>query len=143
MQFAINAAREAYTDNEVPVAALISLDDKIIACRANKMEQNLDPIAHAEITVIKAACKILKTNKLNNCSIYVTLEPCPMCAYAISLARIHRLYFGAFDEKSGGVENGPKIFNSSSCHHKPLVFGGILEEECKQLLKDFFKSKRL
>jgi tRNA(adenine34) deaminase len=139
---AINIAMQAFKNNEVPVGAIIVHDNKIIASTHNLTEVNFNPILHAEMIAISEASALLKTNKLVDCDMYVTLEPCPMCAQAISFARIRRLYFGAFDTKGGGVENGPRIFNSSSCHHKPEVYGGISEMECSKLLTNFFQTKR-
>ena len=142
MERAIEQARLAGERGEVPVGAVIVKDNQIIALSENQIINRRDPTAHAEILAIRSACEILKTERLIDCDLYVTLEPCPMCAAAISLARIRRLYFGAYDPKGGGVENGPRIFNQTTCHHKPEVIGGIHESQCGELLKDFFKDKR-
>jgi tRNA(Arg) A34 adenosine deaminase TadA len=114
----------------------------IIAAAHNLVVTQHDPTAHAELLAIRSACAALGSERLTDCDLYVTLEPCPMCAQAISFARIRRVYFGAYDEKGGGVENGARIFSQHSCHHKPEIYGGIQESECAQLLKDFFKDRR-
>lgn len=142
MQSAIALAKKAAEIGEVPVGAVVVCDGKIIASAHNLVEKKKDPTAHAEILAIRAAAEILNSPRLTNCDLYVTLEPCAMCAQAISLARIRRLYFGAYDEKGGGVENGARIFSHSTCHHKPEIYGGIAEAECAKLLKDFFADKR-
>lgn len=142
MLSAIALAKKAAENGEVPVGALVVCDGKIIASAYNLVEKNTDPTAHAEILVIRAASEILNSARLKTCDLYVTLEPCAMCAAAISLARIKRLYFGAYDEKGGGVENGARVFSHSTCHHKPEIYGGIAESECANLLKDFFADKR-
>jgi tRNA(Arg) A34 adenosine deaminase TadA len=144
MKLALEEARKSFERNEVPIGAVI-IDTKtnsVIAASGNHMEELLDPTAHAEINVIRQACIITKSGRLPDCVLYVTFEPCPMCAQAISFARIRRVYFGAYDAKGGGVEHGAKIFSASSCHHKPDVYGGIMEQESFLMLKDFFKSKR-
>ena len=143
MKIAIEQAKMAATLGEVPVGAvIIDCDSKQIIAKAyNLTEANNDPTAHAEILAIREACKNLNTPRLTNCDIFVTLEPCPMCAAAISFARFRRLYFGAYDPKSGGVENGA-IYNQPTCHHKPEVIGGIEEFACAGLLKEFFAGKR-
>jgi len=141
---AVEEAKKALGRDDVPVGAVIVdiNNQEIIATASNKSESGSDPTLHAEMLAITKACKQKGTAILNDCDIYVTLEPCPMCAQAISFARFRRLYFGAYDSKSGGVEHGPRIFDSSSCHHKPEVYGGIMESQCGVLLKDFFKGKR-
>ena len=141
MQLAIEQTRLA-AGKEVPIGAIIVRGDQVICAAHNMVESNDDPTAHAELLVIRYACDFLKTPRLSDCDLYVTLEPCPMCAQAISFARIRRLYFGAYDVKGGGVENGPRIFNQPTCHHKPEIVGGMAESECTQLLKDFFKERR-
>jgi len=144
MEIAILEARKAFARDEVPVGAvIIDSNSQIIAKTGNQTEKKQDPTAHAEMEVIRKACSVLGNKFLNDCSIYVTLEPCPMCAQAISAARIKSLYYGAFDPKSGGVENGTKTYLKSSCHHKPEVYSGIYETECSQLIKDYFFSKRI
>lgn len=143
MQQAIAQARLAASLSEVPVGAVI-VDAKgsVIAAAHNLTESLSDPSSHAELVAIRAACAALKNPRLTDCDLYVTLEPCPMCAQAISFARIRRLYFGAYDVKGGGVEHGARIFHQSSCHHAPEVVGGMQESECSLLLKDFFKDRR-
>jgi len=143
MDEAIKEAKKALLKNEVPVGAVI-VDGvgNIIARSHNGNITRKDSTAHAEILAIREACEKTDSHRLDNCTLYVTLEPCSMCAGAISLARIRRVYFGASDLKFGAVEHGPKIFNSSSCHHRPEVYSGIKEEECQKLLKDFFVQKR-
>jgi len=140
-----NALAEAHTSalrGEVPIGAVIVCDGKIIATAHNLTETKNDPTAHAELLAIRCACEILGTPRLTDCDLYVTLEPCAMCATAISFARIRRLYFGAYDPKGGGVEHGARMFRQPTCHHKPEVYGGINESECGELLKEFFKERR-
>lgn len=139
---ALELAHEAFTHGEVPVGAVITYQGQIIATAYNRVENDADPTAHAEILCIRAACAHLNSKNLSNCSLYVTLEPCPMCAAAISQARLERLVFGAYDPKSGGVEHGACIFNHPQSHHKPEVIGGIEEAKCSDLLKKFFQEKR-
>ena len=144
IQYAINQAKTAETKGEVPIGAIIvnSVNKEVVASAYNLTETHSDPTAHAEILAIREACQKLGTPRLIHCDIYVTLEPCPMCAQAISFARIRRLYFGAYDIKGGGVENGPRIFHQQTCHHKPEVIGGMEENTCADLLKQFFAGKR-
>jgi len=142
MERALHQAKLAFENNEVPVGAIIVEDGKIIAESHNKNISLKDPTAHAEILAIRQASLFKNSHRLDNCDIYITLEPCPMCASAISLARVRRVYYAASDQKFGGVENGPRIFHSSSCHHRPEVYSGINEEESKALLTIFFKLKR-
>lgn len=142
MQHAIEVALEAARIGEVPVGALIVRDNQVIAESGNWTLEFRDPTAHAEMLVIRQACDMLDTSRLTDCDMYVTLEPCPMCAQAISFARIRRLYFGAFDPKGGGVEHGALIFNQPTCHHKPEVYGGIAEHQCAEVLKEFFRERR-
>ncbi len=144
MQDALAEAHAAYARNEVPIGAVIvhNKTREIIARASNTMLANHDPTAHAEIQVIRQACALQQSMRLADCDLYVTLEPCPMCAQAISFARIERLYFGAYDPKSGGVDNGARIFNATSCHYVPEVYGGIMERECAELLVGFFKGLR-
>jgi tRNA(Arg) A34 adenosine deaminase TadA len=144
MDEALLLAKQAVVADEVPVGAIIvdPQTNKIIATAHNQTEQLKDPTAHAEILAIREACRILDSNKIPELDLYVTLEPCAMCASAIANARIKRLYFGAYDSKSGAVENGARIFDSSSCHHQPEIYGGIAEEQCGALLKEFFAGKR-
>ena len=144
MKEAINLATEAYKNGEVPVAAIIvdPADNSIVSTAYNLTEKNNDPTAHAEIIAIREAGQIIGSPRLTGFDMYVTLEPCAMCAAAISFARIRRLYFGAFDIKMGGVENGVRYFNSPACNHSTDVYGGIMEPECSKLLKSFFEERR-
>lgn len=142
MPIAIDEAKKAEDRGEVPVGALIEIDGKVISSAGNRTRELKDPTAHAEILAIRNACSILGVERLIGANLYVTLEPCPMCAAAISHARIVNLYYGASDIKSGGVNQGPCIFNHPQSHHKPEVYDGISETECKKLLLDFFKQKR-
>jgi tRNA(adenine34) deaminase len=141
---AIMEAEAAFAEDEVPVGAVIvdSLSGNIVSTAHNEMEKRTNATAHAELLAIQQACFARGTARLENCDIYVTLEPCPMCAQAISFVRLRRLYFGAYDPKGGGVDHGAKIFNASSCHHEPEVIGGIEEQKCAQLLRTFFEKKR-
>ncbi|PCI00467.1 MAG: tRNA-specific adenosine deaminase [Alphaproteobacteria bacterium] len=142
MRDAIKEAIHAGKNDEVPVGAVLVCDGTIVARSGNITILNSDPTAHAEINVIRARCGDLGVQRLPDHDLYVTLEPCPMCASAISNARIRRVYFGAYDPKSGGVEHGPQIYTHDSCHHKPDVVGGVMEQECASLLTDFFKTRR-
>ena len=142
MEQALDQAKLAFAADEVPVGAIIVEDGKVIARSYNQNIKHSDPTAHAEILALREAALIKNSNRLDGCDIYVTLEPCAMCAFAISLARIRRVYYGAADSKFGAVENGPKIFSSSSCHHIPDIYSGISEKESQDLLIKFFKSKR-
>ncbi len=143
MTKAINLAQAAAKHNEVPVGAIIiNQKNQIIAQAENRMERDLDPTAHAEIIAIRSACQKLQQKYLQNLTLIVTLEPCSLCATAISLARLERLVFGSYDIKSGGVENGARIFSHSTTHHKPQIIGGIMESENKKILQKFFASKR-
>ena len=143
MAQALAEAEAAALVGEVPVGAVV-VDAKgvVIAAAGNRTRTNNDPTAHAEIVVIREAAAALGTQRLNNCDLYVTLEPCPMCAQAISFARLRRLYYGAADPKGGGVQNGPRIFAQSSCHHVPETYSGLDESRAAALLQDFFKSRR-
>lgn len=144
MHCALQAAEKAFAQDEVPVGAVIvdSLSGEIVGIAHNEMKNAQDPTAHAELLAIKRALAAKGEDRLRNCDLYVTLEPCPMCAQAISFSRIRRLYFGAYDPKGGGVDHGAKIFNASSCHHVPEVIGGLEEEKCAELLIRFFEGKR-
>jgi tRNA(Arg) A34 adenosine deaminase TadA len=139
---AFAAARRAAEAGEVPVGAVVVREGEILAIAHNRPRALHDPTAHAEILAIRAACAKLGDERLTGCDLYVTLEPCPMCAGAISLARIRRLYFAASDPKGGGVEHGPRLFNQPTCHHVPEVYGGLREAEAATLLRDFFASRR-
>jgi tRNA(adenine34) deaminase len=143
MAQALAAAESAARHGEVPVGAvLVDAKGIVIAAAGNRTRIDNDPTAHAEMVVIRAAAAARGAERLNNCDLYVTLEPCPMCAQAISFARLRRLYYGAADPKGGGVENGPRIFAQSTCHHAPETYGGLDESRAAALLKDFFKSRR-
>ncbi|MEA1834240.1 nucleoside deaminase [Methylobacterium durans] len=142
LSLAFAAARRAAAEGEVPVGAAIMRDGAVLAVAHNRPRALSDPTAHAEILAIRAACARLGDERLTGCDLYVTLEPCPMCAGAISFARIRRLYFSASDPKGGGVEHGPRVFNQPTCHHAPEVYGGLREAEAAQLLRGFFAARR-
>lgn len=144
MQKALDLASLSSQQDEIPIGCLIvdSNSGDIIVATHNLSQHSEDATAHAEILAIREACKKLKQNRLWDMDMYVTLEPCTMCAAAISFARIKNLYFGAYDEKGGAVVNGVKFYEQKTCHHKPNITGGILEHKCSQILKDFFKNKR-
>ncbi len=144
MARALAEAEAAGARAEVPVGAVLvdAASGQVVAADGNHIVQLNDPTAHAELLVIRAAAKIKDAPRLADCDLYVSLEPCPMCAAAISLARIRRLYFGAYDAKGGGVEHGPRIFSQRTCHHAPEVYGGIEEAAAAKLLKDFFAARR-
>ena len=136
-------AKAAGGRGEVPVGAVIvSSSGEVLASAGNRTLADKDPTAHAEILAIRATTKALSSERLTNCDLYVTLEPCAMCAAAISFARIRRVYFAASDEKMGAVENGSRFFTQPTCHHRPEVYGGIGEAEAQTLLTNFFKSRR-
>ena len=143
MQRALDEAQAAAARGEVPVGAVV-IDGAgtLLAACGNRTEADADPTAHAEMLALRAAARAVGSTRLVGCDLYVTLEPCPMCAQAISFARIRRLYFGASDPKGGGVENGPRIFDQPTCHHRPDVYGGIDEARAGALLKDFFAARR-
>lgn len=144
MQQALFQAKLAAQEDEVPIGAVVvdPQNGEIIAQAHNLSEHSLDATAHAEILAMKLACEKLKQNRLRGLDLYVTLEPCTMCAAAISFMRIAHLYFAASDEKGGAVINGVKFFESPTCHHKPIIESGIMQEEASLILKSFFKSKR-
>lgn len=144
MKQAIALANQAASQDEIPVGCLIvdPITNTIIAQAHNLSQHTEDATSHAEIIAIRQACKKLKQNRLWDMDMYVTLEPCTMCAAAISFARIKNLYFGAFDEKGGAVTNGIKFYEQPTCHHHPNVKGGILEQQCSEMLKNFFQNKR-
>ena len=142
MREALKEARKAFDKGEVPVGAVVVCQNKIIARAHNQTEQLNDATAHAEMLAIRAAAEILGSERLVDCDLHVTLEPCAMCAAAISFARIRRLYFAAGDEKMGAVEHGPRFYSQATCHHAPDVYSGLGEDRAKLLLKDFFKSRR-
>jgi tRNA(Arg) A34 adenosine deaminase TadA len=142
MQRALEEAKTASDCGEVPVGAVLVYQQQILACAGNRVETLSDPTAHAEMLVIRAAAALLKTPRLIECDLYVTLEPCAMCAAAIGHARIRRLYFGAFDLKMGAVESGTRYFHQPSCHHRPEIYSGIKQHESETLLKQFFHARR-
>ena len=143
MQRALQEARAAAARGEVPVGAVIlGPEGEVLAAAGNRTLEDKDPTAHAEILAIRAAARALGSERLTGCDLYVTLEPCAMCAGAISFARIRRLYYGAEDPKGGGVDHGPRFFTQATCHHRPDVYGGIGEREAAELLKTFFADKR-
>jgi tRNA(Arg) A34 adenosine deaminase TadA len=142
MRRALNLAAEAAAAGEVPVGAVITEGDQIVAEARNAMRGSLDPTAHAEIEAIRAAAAKLGTPRLDDCTLWVTLEPCAMCAAAVSLARIKTLRFGAEDPKGGGVIHGARVFTQPTCHHRPDVLGGIGERESAELLRVFFAGRR-
>ena len=141
MTEAIKEAKAAAFENEVPVGAVIVKNGEIIAKERNRREKNNDATAHAELLAKKKACKKLNSWRLNDCELYVTLEPCPMCAGAIINSRIKTVVFGAFDKKGGAVESKVDLF-SKGFNHKPEIYGGVCEKECAELLKKFFEEKR-
>jgi len=142
MRRALDLAAGAAAEGEVPVGAVVTLDDRIIAETRNSMRGSSDPTAHAEMEAIRAAAASLGTSRLDECTLWVTLEPCAMCAAAISFARIRRLYFGASDPKGGAVEHGPRLFSQATCHHRPEIVGGLDESQAASLLRDFFAGRR-
>ncbi len=142
MDVAMAEARAAAARGEVPVGAVIVRDGVVIARAGNRTLADRDPTAHAEILAIRAACTALGSERLPGCDLYVTLEPCPMCAGAIAFARIRRLYFGAADPKGGAVENGVRLYGDPTCHHRPEVYGGLQESAAAELLRDFFRERR-
>jgi len=142
MDDALAEARGAEAAEEVPVGAVIVRDGAVIARAGNRTLRDRDPTAHCEMLAIRQAAAVLGSERLIDCDLYVTLEPCAMCAAAISFARIRRLYYGAADPKGGAVENGGRFFASPTCHHRPEVYSGINESEAAALLKEFFKARR-
>jgi tRNA(Arg) A34 adenosine deaminase TadA len=142
MRRALDLAREAAEAGEVPVGAVVTLGEKIVAEARNAMRGSTDPTAHAEIEALRAAGAALGTSRLDECSLWVTLEPCAMCAAAIALARVKALRFGAEDPKGGGVIHGARIYAQPTCHHRPDVLGGIGEAEAAELLRGFFVERR-
>lgn len=143
MGTALIEAEAAGARGEVPVGAVIVAPDGAVIARAgNETRQRHDPTAHAEVLAIRQACALLGSERLIGCSLWVTLEPCPMCAATIGFARLRALHFGASDPKSGGVDHGPLIYQSGSAHHVPEIYRGASESQCAKLLRDFFKNKR-
>jgi len=142
MEMALDEARAAAARGEVPVGCVVVCEGEVIARAGNRTIADKDPTGHAELVAIRAAASALGTERLTDCDLYVTLEPCAMCAAAMAFARIRRLYFGAGDPKGGAVENGVRYFSQATCHHRPEVYGGINESECASLLRDFFAARR-
>jgi tRNA(adenine34) deaminase len=142
MRAALDAAAAAATIGEVPVGAVVVLDGRIIATAANAPRTRHDPTAHAEMLAIRAAAEAIGDDRLSDCDLWVTLEPCAMCAGAIAHARIARLYYGAPDPKGGAVEHGPRLFSQPTVHHRPEIYPGVGEEEAARLLRDFFAIRR-
>jgi tRNA(adenine34) deaminase len=142
MDQALDQARAAAAAGEVPVGCVIVRDGTVVAAAGNRALTDRDPTAHAEMLAIRMACTALGTERLTDCDLYVTLEPCAMCAAAISFARIRRLYYGAPDPKGGAVDNGVAFFRAPTCHHRPEVYGAINENDSAALLRDFFNARR-
>lgn len=142
MTMAFAAARAAAARGEVPVGAVLVRDGVVLACAGNRTLQDRDPTAHAEMLAIRAACTQAGSERLPGCDLFVTLEPCTMCAAAISFARLRRVYYAAPDVKGGAVDNGVRFFGQPSCHHAPEVVGGLREREAAALLREFFARKR-
>ncbi len=143
MQLALAEARAAGAAGDVPVGAVVvSSDGEILATGQNRVERDGDPTAHAEMLAIRAAAKASGAKRLTDAVLYVTLEPCAMCAQAIAFARLRRLVFGAYDPKGGGVEHGAQVFEQATCNHRPEVVGGLLERDCGRLLREFFQARR-
>jgi tRNA(adenine34) deaminase len=142
MDLALKAAEMAGKSGEVPIGCVVVRDNKVIATGANRTLADRDPTAHAEILAIRAAAAAIGSERLVDCDLYVTLEPCTMCAAAISFTRIRRLYYGAADPKGGAVDSGVRFFASPTCHHAPEVYSSVGESEAATLLRDFFKVRR-
>ena len=142
MEMALDEARAAGRSGEVPVGCVVVRDGEVLARAGNRTLADKDPTAHAELLAIRAAAHALGSERLTDCDLYVTLEPCAMCAAAMSFARIRRLYFGAGDPKGGAVENGGRFFAQATCHHRPEVYGAINESESAALLREFFAARR-
>ena len=142
MSAALAEAEAAAARGEVPVGAVVSRDGCVLAAAGNRVEELADPTAHAEVLALRAAAALLGSPRLEGCDLTVTLEPCPMCAGAISLARIRRLVFAAYDAKGGGVEHGARVYDHATCHHRPEVVGGMREREAADMLRRFFQVRR-
>jgi len=142
MRRALDEASAAALAGEVPVGAVVARGDEVIAVGRNRMRADADPTAHAEIVALRAAAKALGSERLDDCDLWVTLEPCAMCAGAMALARVRRLYFAAADPKGGAVVNGPRLFGQPTCHHAPDVYPGIGEAAAAAMLRDFFRARR-
>jgi tRNA(adenine34) deaminase len=142
MDDALAEARAAQEADEVPVGAVIVREGAVLARAGNRTLRDRDPTAHAEMVAIRAAAAAIGSERLTDCDLYVTLEPCAMCAAALSFARIRRLYYGAADPKGGAVDNGVRFFSSPTCHHRPEVYGGMGEREAAGMLREFFQARR-
>ncbi|MEA3040415.1 MAG: tRNA(adenine34) deaminase [Sphingomonadales bacterium] len=142
MRLALDEAAAAAREGEVPVGAVVTRGGEVLAVARNRMRADNDPTAHAEMVAMRAAAARIGDCRLDGCDLWVTLEPCAMCAGAVSLARISRLYFGAPDPKGGAILHGPRLFAQSTCHHAPEVYPGIAEGEAGEMLRDFFKARR-
>jgi len=142
MRLALDEATAAAVDGEVPVGAVVTRGHEVLATGRNRMRDSNDPTAHAEMVALRAAAAALGSPRLDGCDLWVTLEPCAMCAGAIALARIQRLYFGAADPKGGGVLHGPRLYGQPTCHHAPEIYPGIGEAEAGEMLRDFFRARR-
>ena len=142
MRLALARATEAAGAGEVPVGAIVTRGGAVIAASANRMRHGNDPTAHAEMEALREAARVIGSSRLDECDLWVTLEPCAMCAGAISLARVRRLYFAAADPKGGAVLHGPRLFGQPTCHHAPEVYSGIGEEEAARMLRAFFRERR-
>jgi len=142
LSLAFDAARQAAAMGEVPVGAVIARDGEVLAVAGNRTLADSDPTAHAEVLAIREACRKLGSERLIGCDLYVTLEPCAMCAGAISFARLRRVYYAAPDPKGGAVDHGPHFFAQPTCHHAPEVYGGLRESEAAELLRSFFEARR-
>lgn len=142
MEIALAEARAAAERGEVPVGAAVLRDGVVLAADGNRTRERNDPTAHAEMLVIRAACEKIESERLIGCDLWVTLEPCPMCATALSFARIRRVYFGAEDPKGGGVVSGARLYDQPTCHHAPDVYPGFREREAAELLRSFFRERR-
>lgn len=142
MRRALDVAQQAGLAGEVPVGAVLVRNDAIVAVAGNQMRHGHDPTAHAEMVVLREGAALLGTSRLDDCDLWVSLEPCAMCAAAISLARVRRLYFAATDPKGGAVVSGPRLYHAPSCHHRPEIYPGIGEAEAAAMLRDFFRERR-
>jgi tRNA(adenine34) deaminase len=142
MRAALDEARAAAAAGEVPVGAVVTRGGEVVGVGRNRMRLDSDPTAHAEMVALRSAAAALGTSRLDDCDLWVTLEPCAMCAGAIALARIGRLYFAAADPKGGAVLHGPRLFSQPTCHHAPEVYAGLGEEEAGEMLKAFFRDRR-
>jgi tRNA(adenine34) deaminase len=142
MAQALAEARAAALRGEVPIGAVVVREGRVLAAAGNRTRELCDPTAHAEVLAIRAACQLLQSERLPDCDLYVTLEPCPICAGTIAAARIRRLYFGAADPKSGGTLHGARVFSHPQCHHVPEIYDGIDAAGAEALLRDFFASRR-